>query len=34
MKLGNDEGRLALGHRNLLKLLGSLLWATADAPRD
>ena len=32
MQLGDEADRLALGHRNLLELLGSLLWATATHP--
>jgi len=32
MQLGDEDNRLALGHRNLLELLGSLLWATATHP--
>ena len=32
MQLGNEEDLLALGARNLLELLGSLLWATATHP--
>jgi transposase InsO family protein len=32
MQPGNADDRLALGHRNLLELLGSLLWATATHP--
>ena len=32
MQLGDEDDRLALGHRNLLELLGSLLWATATHP--
>ena len=32
MQLGNEEDLLALGARNLLELLGSLLWAAATHP--
>jgi len=32
MQLGDKQDRLALGHRNLVKLLSSLLWATATHP--